>query len=85
MVNEEEDLWCRYCKAFHVEETCPEFIGWIKEGIYEDPNEMNNLSFVDEDGLIYTLGGKADVISKEDMGEIKEKSTGGDKVQELSG
>jgi hypothetical protein len=23
MVNEEEELWCIYCKALHVEESCP--------------------------------------------------------------
>lgn len=59
MVDKKEDLWCRHCWDFHAEDTCPTFRRWIKEGMFEDTNEPNDLNFVDAYDFICTLGGKS--------------------------
>jgi hypothetical protein len=61
------------CEALHGEDALPKFRRWIKECMFENTNELNDLNFVDECGFIFTLG-KSYVVSEEDMGEIKEKN-----------
>lgn len=51
-----------------------------KEGMDENVKESRDLNFVDDKDIIYTFPRKSYVISKDGLGEIKEKIISVDKV-----